>query len=128
MHIGVMVDNPPANRYGQTTSLHLECYAKSLKDVRIIDLIEHSIELESNAKSVRGTLLECRIGSKEKSSHHKPLNLNSTTSKNIDLPIIGDFRFLDDCSLSRSIGQQDGHYYCSQYLENVKICLISQRH
>jgi len=33
-----------------------DCFATSIKEIKATDLIEHSIDLESDAKPVRGTL------------------------------------------------------------------------
>lgn len=55
--IGIMADSTEriekAKRLAYTWK---DCFAKHIRDIKTTDLIEHSIDLEPNAKPVRGTL------------------------------------------------------------------------
>lgn len=55
--IGIMADtNERIEKAKRLVYTWRDCFATSLKDIKATDLIEHSIELEPNAKPVKGTL------------------------------------------------------------------------
>lgn len=62
--IGIMADtNDRVKKAKPLVYTWRDCFATSLKDIKTTDLIEHSIELEPNAKPVKGSLQPaCSLG------------------------------------------------------------------
>ena len=55
--IGIMADsNERVEKAKRLAYTWRECFAKSVRDIKTTDLIEHSIDLQPNAKPVKGTL------------------------------------------------------------------------